>query len=189
MHIQLNLLLRPPLIPKVSKSNHHNYLKPLVSNYTVPLISDCNHLHNDPGNNCTIFYCSAAISFPHIETVVFSDQEFINWWKAGLWNKMYLSSILKGSFLSVQTFQPIITVVNKDNKSLQFFNFSWHFGRFEYIYLAFQGRTMHPCTISAYCFYGCNQIFACLYLYRHHMMPTPFHLQQSLLVNSAYEKI
>ena len=26
----------------------------------------------------------AAIRFPHIETVVFSDQEFINRWKAGL---------------------------------------------------------------------------------------------------------
>ena len=36
-------------------------------------------LSNDPGKNSTIFYCSAAIiSFPHIETVVFSDQEFIN---------------------------------------------------------------------------------------------------------------
>ena len=35
-------------------------------------------LSNDPGKNCTIFYCSAAINFPHIETVVFSDQEFIN---------------------------------------------------------------------------------------------------------------
>ena len=35
-------------------------------------------LSDDPGKNCTIFYCSAAISFPHIETVVFSDQEFIN---------------------------------------------------------------------------------------------------------------
>ena len=35
-------------------------------------------ISNDPGKKCTIFYCSAAISFPHIETVVFSDQEFIN---------------------------------------------------------------------------------------------------------------
>ena len=58
-------------------------------------------LSNDPGKKYTIFYCSAAISFPHIETVVFSDQEFINWCKAGLWNKMYLNSILKGRFLCV----------------------------------------------------------------------------------------
>ena len=35
---------------------------------------------------------------------------------------MYLNSVLKGSSLCVQTFQPIPTVVNKDNKSLQFFN-------------------------------------------------------------------
>ena len=41
-------------------------------------------LSNDLDNNYSIFYCSAAIRFPHIETVVFSDQEFINRWKAGL---------------------------------------------------------------------------------------------------------
>ena len=35
-------------------------------------------LSNDPGKNCTIFYCSDAISFPHIETVVFLGQEFLN---------------------------------------------------------------------------------------------------------------
>ena len=35
-------------------------------------------LSNDPGKNCTIFYCSAEIRFPHFETVLFSDQEFIN---------------------------------------------------------------------------------------------------------------
>ena len=35
-------------------------------------------LSNDPGKNCTIFYCSAEIRFPHVETVLFSDQEFIN---------------------------------------------------------------------------------------------------------------
>ena len=58
-------------------------------------------LSNDPGKNCTIFHCCAAISFPHVETVVFSDQELINWWKAGLWNKMYLNSILKDSLLCV----------------------------------------------------------------------------------------
>ena len=33
---------------------------------------------------------------------------------------MYLNSILKGSVLCVKTFQPITTVVNKDNKSFQF---------------------------------------------------------------------
>ena len=36
------------------------------------------NLSNDPGKNSTIFYCSAAISFPHVEKVLFSDQEFIN---------------------------------------------------------------------------------------------------------------
>ena len=36
------------------------------------------HLSNDPGKNCTIFYCSDAISFPHIEKVVFLGQEFLN---------------------------------------------------------------------------------------------------------------
>ena len=41
-------------------------------------------LSNDPDKNCSIFYCSVAIRFPHVETVVFSDQEFINRWKAGL---------------------------------------------------------------------------------------------------------
>ena len=35
-------------------------------------------LSNDPDKNYSIFYCSAAILFPHIETVVLSDQEFIN---------------------------------------------------------------------------------------------------------------
>ena len=35
-------------------------------------------LSNDPGKNCTILYCSAALSFPHVETVLFSYQEFIN---------------------------------------------------------------------------------------------------------------
>ena len=79
-------------------------------------------LSNDPDKNNSIFYCSAAIRFPHIETVVFSDQEFINRWKAGLWNKIYLNSILISSFPCVETFQPITTVVNKDNKSFQFSN-------------------------------------------------------------------
>ena len=60
--------------------------------------------------------------FSHVETVMFSDEELINRWKAGLWNKMYLNSILKGSFLCVKTFQPITTVVNKDYKSFMFSN-------------------------------------------------------------------
>ena len=81
-------------------------------------------LSNDPDKNYSIFYCSAEIRFPHIETVVFSDQEFINKWKAGLWNKIYLNSILKGSFLCVKTFKPITTIVNKNNKSFQFSNVS-----------------------------------------------------------------
>ena len=41
-------------------------------------------LSNDPDKNYSNFYCSAAIRFPHIEKVVFSDQEFINRWIAGL---------------------------------------------------------------------------------------------------------
>jgi len=36
--------------------------------------------------------------------------------------KMFLNSILKGSFLCVETFQPITTVINKDSKSFQFSN-------------------------------------------------------------------
>ena len=64
----------------------------------------------------SIFYCSVVIRFPHIEMVVFSDEESINQWKAGLWNKRYLNSILKGTFLCVKTYEPITTVVNKDNK-------------------------------------------------------------------------
>ena len=79
-------------------------------------------LSNDPDKNCSIFYCSAAICFPHVEIVVFSYAECINWWEAGLWNKMHLNSILKGSFLCVQTFQPITVVLNKDNKSFQVSN-------------------------------------------------------------------
>ena len=79
-------------------------------------------LSNDPDKNCSIFYCSAAIRFPHVETVVCVEEEFINQWKAGLGNKMYLNSILKGSFHCVKTFQPITTVVNKDNRSFQFSN-------------------------------------------------------------------
>ena len=55
--------------------------------------------------------------FSLVETVMFSDEELINRWKAGLWNKMYLNSILKGSFLCVKT-----TVVNKDNESFIFSN-------------------------------------------------------------------
>ena len=79
-------------------------------------------LSNDPDKNYSIFYCSAAILFPHIETVVLSDQEFINRWKADLWHKIHLNSILKGSFLCVKTFQPIKTVVNNDNESFLFSN-------------------------------------------------------------------
>ena len=41
-------------------------------------------LSNDPDKNCSIFYCSAAICFSHIEIVVFSYGECINRWKAGL---------------------------------------------------------------------------------------------------------
>ena len=51
---------------------------------------------DDPDKNCTvalIFYCSAAIRFPRVQTVVFSDEEFINRWKAGLWNKMFWNAV------------------------------------------------------------------------------------------------
>ena len=33
---------------------------------------------NDPYKNCSIFYSSVAIRFLPVETVVFSDEEFIN---------------------------------------------------------------------------------------------------------------
>ena len=35
-------------------------------------------LSGDPDKNCSIFCCSAAIHFPHVKMVVFSDKEFIN---------------------------------------------------------------------------------------------------------------
>ena len=41
-------------------------------------------LSNDPDKNYSICYCFAAICFLFIETVVFSEQEFINRWKADL---------------------------------------------------------------------------------------------------------
>ena len=78
-------------------------------------------LRNDPDKNCSVFYCSAAIHFPHIETVLISYREFINRWKAGFWNKMYLISILEGTCLWAKTL-PITTVADKDNKSVQFSN-------------------------------------------------------------------
>ena len=59
---------------------HSVYLTSAVSDYLdffLNCLTSC-ILSNDPSKNCTIFYCFAAISFPHIETVVFSDQEFIN---------------------------------------------------------------------------------------------------------------
>ena len=40
-------------------------------------------LRNDPDKNYSIFYCSAAIRFPHVETVDFSGETFINQGKAG----------------------------------------------------------------------------------------------------------
>ena len=33
---------------------------------------------------------------------------------------MYINSILKGSFLCVKTFQPVTTVINKDNNTVVF---------------------------------------------------------------------
>ena len=53
-------------------------------NLYLPLCQTSMDLSNDPGKNYSIFYCSAAIRFSHVETVVFSDEEFINRWKAGL---------------------------------------------------------------------------------------------------------
>ena len=41
-------------------------------------------LSDDPDKNCSIFYCSAAIRFPRVETVECAEEEFINQWKAGL---------------------------------------------------------------------------------------------------------
>ena len=39
--------------------------------------SNFEDLSNDPDKNCSIFYCSAAIRFPEVETVMFLDEEFI----------------------------------------------------------------------------------------------------------------
>ena len=41
-------------------------------------------LSNDRDKNCNILYFSAATRFPHVKMVLFSDEEFINQWKAGL---------------------------------------------------------------------------------------------------------
>ena len=69
-------------------------------------------LSNDPDKNCSIFFCSEAICFPHIKTVVFSYEEFIKRWKADYEIiKNAFNCILKGSFLCVKTLQPITTVV------------------------------------------------------------------------------
>ena len=94
-----NFLWRSRFYGKDCKNLTHATPNHYVRSILCNLIKNILLLSNDPGKNCTIFYCPAAI--PHSETVMFSDQEFINWWKAGLWNKMYLNSILKGSFLCV----------------------------------------------------------------------------------------
>ena len=49
-----------------------------------PTLTEIRILSSIPAKNCSIFYCSVAIRFPHVETVMFSDEEFINRWKAGL---------------------------------------------------------------------------------------------------------
>ena len=47
---------------------------------------------------------------------------------------MHLNSILKGSSLCVKTFQPITTIVNKDNhKTFQVSNVSAHIGLLRYL--------------------------------------------------------
>ena len=50
----------------------------------VRFVSHLVALSNDPDKNCSIFYCSAAIRFPRVETVECAEEEFINQWKAGL---------------------------------------------------------------------------------------------------------
>ena len=47
----------------------------ISSRFSVALRKS-NHLRNDPDKNCSICYCSAAIRFLQVETVVFPDREF-----------------------------------------------------------------------------------------------------------------
>lgn len=44
------------------------------------------YLSNDPDNNYnySIFYCSVAVRSTYVKVVMFSGEEFINRWKAGL---------------------------------------------------------------------------------------------------------
>ena len=62
--------------------NHFTHCSGTGTQGSQEFIPNC--LSSDPDKNYSIFYCSVAISFPHIEMVMFSDQEFINRWKAGL---------------------------------------------------------------------------------------------------------
>ena len=59
---------------------YHREVSCIASNLCVKRAT----LSNDPDKNCSIFNSSVAICFHHVETVVFSDEEFINPWKAGL---------------------------------------------------------------------------------------------------------
>ena len=67
---------------KQSPTNRGSLLASELCGIVFPTYFNPNNslLSNDPGKNCPIFYCSAAIRFPHVEKVLFSDQEFINWW-------------------------------------------------------------------------------------------------------------
>ena len=104
---------------------------------------------------------------------------------------MYLKSILKGSFLCVQTFQPITVVSNKDNKSFQFSNvphigFMWYLDlekivRFKllnlFIYL-FHVRLLH------------NLIHACVtlrYIMTHSCIWISF--QSSLSITACFRSL
>ena len=67
-----DILVHPNAFP----SEHHPLTFKLHVKKTRP--RNAQRLCNDPDKNYSIFYCSAAIRFPHVETVVFSDQEFLN---------------------------------------------------------------------------------------------------------------
>ena len=58
----------------------------------------CSSLSNDPGRVKSIFFCYAAMCFPHKGMFSFSNRERINLQKGRLHDKMYLNSTLKGYF-------------------------------------------------------------------------------------------
>ena len=58
-------------------------------------------------------------AFPTLKRLCFQTKNLSTDGKQVYKKEIYVKSILKGSFLCVKTFQPITTVINKDNESFQ----------------------------------------------------------------------